>query len=82
MSEQDKAKELIDSYSKVTGFSIQSLNGWMLREMAVSEIRRLIKELENIEFNYDMDSQFKEVCLSKTTIPYYERVINELVNNY
>jgi hypothetical protein len=34
MTPKEKAKELIEWYSMLTGFSVQSLNGWMLREMA------------------------------------------------
>ena len=82
MSEQDKAKELIEFYSNITGFTTQSLNGWMLREMAIGEVKRLIKELESVDSNYDLKDISPTTDLASTTIPYYNRVIKVLTIKY
>ncbi len=82
MSINDKAEELINYYSKITGYSTQSLNGWMLREMAVGEVERLITELEQIDFNYALEDSDKDSCLANTVIPYYESVIEVLKEKY
>lgn len=82
MSITDKAEELINFYSKITGYSIHTLNGWMLRDMAIGEVERLITELEQIDFNYDLEGSDKDTCLANTVIPYYESVIEYLKDNY
>lgn len=82
MSEQDKAKELIEFYSNITGFSPQSLNGWMLREMAIGEVKRLIHELECVDFKHSLESIHPIACLTEKTIPYYKEVIKILTIKY
>ncbi len=77
-----KAEELINFYSKITGYSIQSLNGWMLREMAIGEVERLISELEEIDLRYGLEIDDKDSCLASTSIPYYESVIDILKEKY
>ena len=82
MSINDKAEELINFYSKITGYSIQSLNGWMLREMAIGEVERLISELEEIDLRYGLETEDKDSCLANTSVPYYESVIEVLKEKY
>lgn len=45
---------------------------------AISAINAIIKELKSIDFNYDLEYSFKEQSLSKTVIPYYESILDEL----
>lgn len=81
MSIRDKAEALIDFYSKITGLN-SYLNGWIVRQMAISEIERLISELKEIDFNYALEDSDKDSCLANTSIPYYESVIEYLKDNY
>lgn len=82
MSISDKAEELINFYSKITGYSVHTLNGWIIRKMAISEVERLIAELEEIDLRYGLEIEDKDSCLASTSIPYYESVIEFLIENY
>ncbi len=56
MEAKEKAKELIEYYSSLTGFSQKSLNAWMLKEMALHNIQEKINLLEDemigVDYNY------------------------------
>lgn len=81
MDKKEKAKELLDEYGKLTGWHVNGLNGWIVKELAVNGVEKIIKELKSVEFNYGLEESFKENSLTPTVIKYWEEVVEEL-NNY
>ena len=80
MSEEDKAKELVILYSTYSyGITYENMVN-CAKECAKIAVDLLIKQLEEVDFNWDLESGHK-TTLSDTVIPYWQRVkekINDL----
>lgn len=82
MSERSKAIKLMQESSKYAYHNVLSFREESyltnIRKITYMVIDNIITELEGIEFNYDLEFHFKETCLSKTTIPYWKRIKEEV----
>ena len=87
MTEKQKAVELVESFRgyvrdlKQSGYELlysEHKETKNAKECAKIVVDGIIKELDSTVFNYDMDFHYKTMSPSKTTIPYYERVKEEI----
>ena len=82
MSPKDKAEELVLSFenassNKMSDYSkIYTPTAKVCAFICVDEI---IKELESVEFNYDLHN-FNKTSLENTVIEYYKEVKQEIEN--
>lgn len=73
MSEEDKAKELINLYSKYSyGITHENMVN-CAKECAKIAVDLIIGELREVDFNWDLANSHK-TTLSDTVIPYWQRV--------
>ena len=73
-----KIKETIEKYLPIVrGSDMYATNFDKAKKCAILEFEAIIKEVESIEFNYEMEDMRKETAPSKTVIPYYKRLILE-----
>jgi hypothetical protein len=74
-----KAEEIIEKHFKALTLEKRNKEVWEIAKYAAKQtIECIIKELESVEFNYDMEDRFKDVCLSQTVIPYYKRELDRI----
>lgn len=83
MSEKEKALELIHKFQEQQPPIFQSndmidASFELAGNCAIVAVKEIIKELENVEFNYGLEETFPMSTLSKSYIPYWDRVITEL----
>lgn len=69
MSPIEKSKDLINKFRNETANST-----WYTERCALICVDEIIKELKDVNYNYDMDDRFGETTLSQTVIPYWEEV--------
>jgi len=83
-----KSEELVKEYFKILGgiyhenpMIYKGTQKWEeAKKCALINVNSIIKELERTEFNYDLEHNFKDVCLGKTVIPYYVEMKKEIEN--
>ena len=80
MSVKEKAQELVSKFykRKRRAFFFFQSDIKDSRECAIILVDEIISELQDVDINYDLELHFKETCLSKTTIKYWEEVKKEI----